>query len=320
MGLGHQRAELRVGRGDVGDRGQDAVAARPAWPRPCSAATTAATARSMPRHRSTGLGAARRSPRRRPGPCALASTIAVVVPSPATSLVCIETSRTTCAPMFSNRSGSSISAAMLTPSRVIIGVPIGPVDHRVHALGPERRLDGGGQPLRRRAPARARASAPWSMILGMCSSSVARQALAASARAWRQLTVAAAGTRSRMKSTSVGSLADVALPCSGRWQAPAQRAVELHVDPDPAQLRRGRSAALAAVSGSPSRVRNARSSGRAARPRAEQELAVARLLPRRLRLGEGERVERRPGPSPTISASASALLRAGRAAPPPAAA
>ena len=78
---------------------------------------------------------------------ALASTIAVVVPSPATSLVCIETSRTTCAPMFSKRLGSSISAAMLTPSRVIIGVPIGPVDHRVQALGPERRLDGGGQPL-----------------------------------------------------------------------------------------------------------------------------------------------------------------------------
>jgi hypothetical protein len=41
------------------------------------------------------------------------------------SLVCIDTSRTTCAPMFSNRSKSSISDAMDTPSRLISGVPMG---------------------------------------------------------------------------------------------------------------------------------------------------------------------------------------------------
>ena len=61
-------------------------------------------------------------------PCctiASASTVAVVVPSPATSLVCFDTSRSTCAPMFSNGHASSISRAMLTPSREIIGVPIG---------------------------------------------------------------------------------------------------------------------------------------------------------------------------------------------------
>ena len=88
------------------------------------ASTTTSTAWSMPRQRSTGF-----TPRSsaampfwiRP----LASTIAVVVPSPATSLVCIETSRTTCAPMFSKRSKSSISLAMVTPSRDTIGVPIG---------------------------------------------------------------------------------------------------------------------------------------------------------------------------------------------------
>ena len=67
---------------------------------------------------------------------ALASTIAVVVPSPATSLVCIETSRATCAPMFSNRLGSSTSAAMLTPSRVISGVPTGRSIIAFRPLGP----------------------------------------------------------------------------------------------------------------------------------------------------------------------------------------
>ena len=54
---------------------------------------------------------------------AWASTVAVVVPSPATSLVFVATSFTSCAPMFSNASASSISFAIVTPSFVISGAP-----------------------------------------------------------------------------------------------------------------------------------------------------------------------------------------------------
>ena len=52
-----------------------------------------------------------------------ANTIAVVVPSPATSFVFIDTSFTICAPIFSNGSSSSISLAIVTPSFVISGAP-----------------------------------------------------------------------------------------------------------------------------------------------------------------------------------------------------
>ena len=54
---------------------------------------------------------------------AWASTVAVVVPSPATVLVFEATSRTICAPMFSNLSSSSISLATVTPSLVMRGAP-----------------------------------------------------------------------------------------------------------------------------------------------------------------------------------------------------
>ena len=54
---------------------------------------------------------------------ACASTVAVVVPSPATSFVLVATSLTSCAPIFSNASASSISFAMVTPSFVIRGAP-----------------------------------------------------------------------------------------------------------------------------------------------------------------------------------------------------
>ena len=54
---------------------------------------------------------------------ACAKTVAVVVPSPATSFVLVATSLTSCAPMFSNASSSSISFAMVTPSLVIRGAP-----------------------------------------------------------------------------------------------------------------------------------------------------------------------------------------------------
>ena len=55
---------------------------------------------------------------------AWASSVAVVVPSPVTSLVLLATSRTSCAPMFLNWSVSSISRAIDTPSLVIVGAPV----------------------------------------------------------------------------------------------------------------------------------------------------------------------------------------------------
>ena len=54
---------------------------------------------------------------------AWARTVAVVVPSPATSLVAVATSRTSCAPWFWKTSSTSISRAMVTPSLVIVGAP-----------------------------------------------------------------------------------------------------------------------------------------------------------------------------------------------------
>src|SRR5581483_6186309 len=54
---------------------------------------------------------------------ARASTVAVVVPSPATSLVLVATSLASWAPMFSHGSSSSISLAIVTPSLVIVGAP-----------------------------------------------------------------------------------------------------------------------------------------------------------------------------------------------------
>src|SRR6266699_4536591 len=52
-----------------------------------------------------------------------ANTVAVVVPSPAMSEVFDATSRTSCAPIFSYGSSSSISFATVTPSLVIVGLP-----------------------------------------------------------------------------------------------------------------------------------------------------------------------------------------------------
>src|SRR5213594_1733751 len=84
--------------------------------------TATSTALSMPRLRAIGLAPAAtvRSPSRK---IACASTVAVVVPSPATSEVLDATSRTIWAPMFSYLSCSSISLATVTPSLVIVGLP-----------------------------------------------------------------------------------------------------------------------------------------------------------------------------------------------------
>src|SRR5438094_9091687 len=87
-----------------------------------SSSTTAITALSMPRLRSIGfMPAATYFIPSLTIDCA--STVAVVVPSPATSEVLEATSLTICAPMFSNLSASSISFATVTPSFVTVGAP-----------------------------------------------------------------------------------------------------------------------------------------------------------------------------------------------------
>ncbi len=80
------------------------------------------TAFSMPRFSAIGLAPAATAftPSRK---IACARMVAVVVPSPATSLVFEATSRTICAPMFSSGSFSSISLATVTPSLVMFGPP-----------------------------------------------------------------------------------------------------------------------------------------------------------------------------------------------------
>src|SRR3954452_16864757 len=105
------------------------VATRAIWSLPeisldCEAmfATTSSTAFSMPRLSARGLAPAATffRPWRT---IAWASTVAVVVPSPATSLVAVATSRTSCAPWFSKTSSTSISRAIVTPSLVMVGAP-----------------------------------------------------------------------------------------------------------------------------------------------------------------------------------------------------
>src|SRR5579863_1843725 len=97
--------------------------------------TTDTTAMSMPRFRSIGFmpAATALAPSRT---IAWASTVAVVVPSPAWSLVRVATSLTICAPMFSNRSPSSISLATVTPSLVMRGAPQDLSRTTLRPLGP----------------------------------------------------------------------------------------------------------------------------------------------------------------------------------------
>ncbi len=86
------------------------------------ASTASSVARSMPRLSAIGFAPA--ATLRRPSfTMAWASTVAVVVPSPATSSVFLATSLTSSAPMFSSGSSSSISLAIDTPSFVIVGAP-----------------------------------------------------------------------------------------------------------------------------------------------------------------------------------------------------
>src|SRR4029077_14604429 len=98
-------------------------------------ATTVSTARSTPRLRSIGFmpAATALAPSLT---MACASTVAVVVPSPAWSEVFEASSRTICAPMFSNLSSSSISLATVTPSLVMRGAPNDLSSRTLRPLGP----------------------------------------------------------------------------------------------------------------------------------------------------------------------------------------
>src|SRR6266702_4156385 len=98
-------------------------------------ATTASTARSIPRFRSIGFmpAATDLAPSLM---IAAASTVAVVVPSPAASAALEATSRTICAPIFSNLSSSSISLATVTPSLVMRGAPNDLSSTTLRPLGP----------------------------------------------------------------------------------------------------------------------------------------------------------------------------------------
>src|ERR1700688_4609743 len=97
--------------------------------------TASMTARSTPRFKSIGFMPAATSlaPSRT---IAWASTVAVVVPSPARSEVLEATSRTIWAPMFSNLSSSSISLATVTPSLVMRGAPNDLSSTTLRPLGP----------------------------------------------------------------------------------------------------------------------------------------------------------------------------------------
>ena len=99
------------------------------------ASTAAETAFCIPRLMSMGLAPA--ATFFMPSvTSAWASTVAVVVPSPAASLVRVATSRTSCAPMFSNGSLTSISLAMVTPSLVMTGLPNFLPSTTLRPLGP----------------------------------------------------------------------------------------------------------------------------------------------------------------------------------------
>ena len=121
-----------------------------------------ATASSMPRR--IAIGSAPASTLRMPSrTIACASTVAVVVPSPAIVFVADATWRTSCAPWFANVSPSAISPAMVTPSLVIVGAARRVREQDVAAARAERRphrvgdgVDPGHQ--RPRAPPRRRSA------------------------------------------------------------------------------------------------------------------------------------------------------------------
>ena len=104
----------------------------------------ASTPASIPRLSDIGFAPAAtlRSPSRT---MAQARTVAVVVPSPATSSVFFATSLTSSAPTFSHGSSRSISLAIDTPSLVIVGAPHFFSSTTLRPFGPEGYPDRVGQ-------------------------------------------------------------------------------------------------------------------------------------------------------------------------------
>jgi hypothetical protein len=143
------------------------------------ASTAASTAFSMPRLRPIGLAPA--ATLRRPSrTSAWASTVAVVVPSPAMSLVLVATSFTSWAPMFSNGSSSSISRAMDTPSLVMVGAPNFLSSTTLRPLGPRVTLTASASLLtpasraRRASSSNFRIFAMWAVLYYLTIASTSR--------------------------------------------------------------------------------------------------------------------------------------------------
>ena len=136
--------------------------------------TISSTAFSMPRLRAIGLAPA--ATLRRPSrTSAWARTVAVVVPSPATSSVFLATSLTSSAPIFSNGSSSSISLAIETPSLVMVGAPHFFSRTTLRPRGPRVTLTASARVFMPRSRAR-RASSSKAMIFAIVCGSFARGA------------------------------------------------------------------------------------------------------------------------------------------------
>src|SRR5215472_3064637 len=137
-----------------------------------NSSTTADTARSMPRFRFMGscpaatiLAPSVKMDR--------ASTVAVVVPSPATSEVFEATSFTIWAPMFSNLSGSSISLATVTPSLVTLGEPHDFSSTTLRPRGPRVTVTASARTLTPRSTLARASSLNFTIFAGMSLSSYA---------------------------------------------------------------------------------------------------------------------------------------------------
>ena len=120
-----------------------------------SSSTVFSTPAWMPAPSSSGLAPAAtlRSPSLM---MARASRVAVVVPSPALSLVRIATSLTSWAPRFSKGSSTSISRAIVTPSLVTVGPPKALSSTTLRPRGPRVTLTASARvSTPRRMPSRA---------------------------------------------------------------------------------------------------------------------------------------------------------------------
>src|SRR3990172_717719 len=136
------------------------------------ASTAATTALSIPRLRSIGFMPAA-TDFRPSRSIAWASTVAVVVPSPATSEVLLATSFTICAPMFSYLALSSVSFATLTPSLVTVGAPKDFSSTTLRPLGPRVTFTASARMLTPRS-IRVRAESPKITSLAAIVSSLVK--------------------------------------------------------------------------------------------------------------------------------------------------